>query len=273
MDRYALFGNPVAGSPSPAIHAAFARQTGAALTYQKQAVPTEGFGAMLTAFFDAGGKGLNVTLPFKREAFDLAERSTPRARRARAVNTLWRDAAGALVGDNTDGAGFIRDLTANHSVTLAGRRVLLLGAGGAARGVLAPLLDGRPACLHVANRTGARARALAGEYPHANVGGGDLDTPPGAFDLIVNATSAGHGGAAPRLPADILAPAGVCYDLSYGAAAAPFLAWARDRGAALALDGWGMLVEQAAESFYLWRGVRPETASLIAARQRFLPGC
>ncbi|HET7370373.1 MAG TPA: shikimate dehydrogenase [Gammaproteobacteria bacterium] len=262
-DRYALFGNPVAHSVSPRLHAAFAAQTGQHLHYEKREIAPVDFAAAVDAFFAGGGKGLNITLPFKGDACACASRLTIRAREARAVNTLWQDVDLTLVGDNTDGVGFIRDLTVNHRFSVAGRTVLLLGAGGAARGVLGPLLEQGPARLHVANRTAARAVELAGLYGDNVTGGGLDDWPDERFGLIVNATAAGHAGTVAVPPAERLSGGCVCYDLSYGAAAEPFLAWARTRDTALALDGWGMLVEQAAESFYLWRGIRPETTELL----------
>ncbi|HET8551059.1 MAG TPA: shikimate dehydrogenase [Gammaproteobacteria bacterium] len=262
-DRYALFGHPVAHSVSPQIHAAFARHTGQDLQYEKRDVPLNGFAAAVDAFFAAGGKGLNVTLPFKGEACARAGHLTRRAQAARAVNTLWRAPDGALVGDNTDGVGFIRDLTINNGITVAGKTILLLGAGGAARGVLKPLLELAPARLHIANRTAARAVELA--EGRTVTGGGLDDWPDLRFDLIIDATAAGHTASALAPPSKLLAERCACYDLSYGEAAAPFLEWARRQGITQTLDGWGMLVEQAAESFFLWRGVKPDTGAIIAA--------
>ncbi|HET7570259.1 MAG TPA: shikimate dehydrogenase [Gammaproteobacteria bacterium] len=262
-DRYALFGHPVAHSVSPQIHAAFAQQAGQNLRYEKREIPLDGFAAAVADFFAGGGKGVNATLPFKGEAFACAGRITPRAEAASAVNTLWPADDGTLVGDNTDGVGFVRDLTINKGIAVTGKTVLLMGAGGAARGVLRPLLELAPARLHIANRTAARATELA-EDPNVTGGGFD-DWPDLRFDLIINATAAGHGGSAIAPPPTLLAPGCACYDLSYGDAAVPFLEWARRQGVARTLDGWGMLVEQAAESFFLWRGVKPDTGAVIAA--------
>lgn len=267
--RYAVFGNPVAHSVSPRIHAAFAKQTGHDLSYDKMEVPLDGLDAAVDDFFAAGGKGLNITLPFKAQAFECADHATVEACDAGAVNTLWRESNDTLVGANTDGVGFIRDLTVNQRASLAGRRVLLLGAGGAARGILGPLLQARPAHVHIANRTAARATALAARHPGNVTGAGLDDWPADRFDLVINASAAGHDGATSTPPPDLLGATCVCYDLSYGHAAAAFLDWARTHGAARALEGWGMLVEQAAESFHLWRGVRPETAAIVAHPERY----
>ncbi|HET6655909.1 MAG TPA: shikimate dehydrogenase [Gammaproteobacteria bacterium] len=262
-DRYAVFGNPVAHSVSPQLHAAFAAQTGQHLHYEKCEIAPKDFAAAVDSFFAGGGKGLNITLPFKGDACTCAERLTVRARDARAVNTLWPDVDHTLVGDNTDGVGFIRDLTVNHRFSVTGKTILLLGAGGAARGVLGPLLEQRPARLHIANRTASRAIKLASLYGENITSGGLKHWPDMRFDLVVNATAAGHAGAVAVPPPERLAGKWAGYDLSYGAAAEPFLDWARSHNAAFALDGWGMLLEQAAESFYLWRGVRPNTTAML----------
>ncbi|HDK03168.1 MAG TPA: shikimate dehydrogenase, partial [Gammaproteobacteria bacterium] len=239
--RYAVFGNPIAHSRSPWIHRRFAEQTGRPLHYEAILAPREGFAAALDAFQAAGGRGANVTLPFKEEAWRLCDERTARAERAGAVNTLVLREDGSRLGDNTDGVGLVRDLTVNLGLALAGRRILLLGAGGAARGVLAPLLGERPAALHIANRTAAKALRLAAEaHGPGPVSGGGLDQLPGApFDLLVNATSAGIGGTPPALPDGLLGPDAVCYDLAYGAAAQPFLRWARGQGARVTSDGTG----------------------------------
>ncbi len=267
IDRYAVMGHPVAHSKSPFIHARFAEQTGQAMTYEAIDVAPGEFARAVAAFRDSGGRGLNVTLPFKEDAWRLVDVRSARAERAGAVNTIWFEDHGAH-GDVTDGAGLVHDLVVNHGAILEGRRILLLGAGGAARGVLGPLLDARPARLVVANRTADRARALARAFAaDGPVHGGGLDAlgAEGAFDLIINATSASLAGEMPPLPDTVLGPATWCYDMVYGDAPTVFMEWARGRGAALALDGLGMLVEQAAESFALWRGVRPQTAPVIAA--------
>ena len=269
-DRYAVLGNPVAHSRSPAIHAAFARQTGQALVYERVLAPLGGFEATVRHFAASGGnpgKGCNVTVPFKFEAFALAPRRSERATLAGAANTLRFDPAGWLA-DNTDGVGLVRDIEANAGVALAGRRVLLVGAGGAAAGVLGPLLAARPALVVVANRTPSKAQALvdshtvwAAEHGAALQARG-LDAPSAAFDVVLNASASSLQGAASPVPAAVLAPGALAVDLMYGAAAAPFLAWARAAGA-VARDGLGMLVEQAAEAFFVWRGVRPLTTPVL----------
>jgi shikimate dehydrogenase len=260
-DRYAVFGHPIAHSKSPLIHAAFARQTGQDMTYEAILAPKDGFAATVAAFVAAGGRGANVTVPFKEEAFRLAGRLSPRAQRAGAVNTLVFDADGSF-GDNTDGAGLVADLTRNLHRTLAGGRILLLGAGGAARGVIEPLLDQQPAALVIANRTVNRAQELAQLFGHdvRACGFDALHTP---FDFVINATAASLSGELPPLSPQLFTPDTLAYDMMYGRDT-PFLAFARAQGAATA-DGLGMLVEQAAEAFHLWRGVRPDTAPVIAS--------
>jgi shikimate dehydrogenase len=261
-DRYAVIGNPVAHSKSPWIHAEFARQTRQDIDYQRLEAPLEGFARTLDEFRAAGGRGANVTVPFKDQAFRYCRNAvTERARTAGVVNTLIFEDGGAR-GDNTDGAGLLRDLTVNLGRAIAGARILLMGAGGAAQGVLAPLLAARPRRLIVANRTADRARALARRYG-ATAGGGYDEFRGEQFDLLVNATSAGLAGEAPPLAPGAFAPGALGYDMVYGRDT-PFLAAARAAGAE-ARDGSGMLVEQAAESFLLWRGVRPDTAPVLAA--------
>jgi len=262
-DRYAVVGNPVAHSRSPAIHAAFARQTGEDIEYTRLLAPLDGFARTVAEFRDAGGKGVNVTLPFKGEAFRLATTLAARARLAEAANTLRFDPDG-VYGDNTDGPGLVRDVTVNLGVALAGRRVLLIGAGGAASGVVPALLGAGVARLVIANRTEDRAAALARRHgaPVAACGLDALGDEP--FDVLINATSAGLAGAAPPLPAGAVAPGALAYDMVYGPLAEPFLAAARRAGATRLADGLGMLVEQAAESFLVWRGIRPDTAPVLA---------
>lgn len=262
-DLYAVFGNPIAHSKSPLIHAEFARQTGQDLVYEARLAPLDGFAAAVDAFRAEGGKGANVTVPFKGEAFRYATALTARARLAEAVNTLKFEPAGVL-GDNTDGIGLVRDITLNLGEPVRGRRVLLMGAGGAARGVLSPLLDEEPALLFIANRTPERAEALAARFAALGpVRGGGYEALGGQrFDLVINATSASLEDALPPLPESVFAPGALAYDMMYGRQT-PFMAFAREHGAR-ACDGLGMLVEQAAESFFLWRGVRPETAPVIA---------
>ena len=266
-DRYAVMGNPVAHSLSPRIHALFARQTGQAMVYSAIYVELDRFARALDEFQSEGGKGLNVTLPFKHEAWALCRQRSARAQRAGAVNTVLFQPDGTRYGDTTDGVGLVRDLLLNHGAELTGRGVLLLGAGGAARGVLEPLLEQRPARLRIANRTAEKATALAREFSDLGPvqGGGLNDLGAERFDLIVNATAASLQGQVPPLPDSVLAEGGLCYDMMYGAAPTVFMRWALAHGAGKAVNGLGMLVEQAAESFYLWRGLRPATAPVIAA--------
>ncbi len=264
-DNYAVFGNPVAHSKSPLIHRLFAQQTGQRLQYQAVLVPPDRFAAALDRFQALGGKGLNITLPFKAEAWAAATRRSARAERCGSVNTLWFDAAGRRCGETTDGIGLMRDL-ARLGMGVRGRRVLILGAGGAVRGVLADILEQAPSRLVIANRTPARAIEL---LQHLGAGDGALGCgydalAGGEFDLIINGTSMVLHGELPPLPAGIVATGGACYDMVYGDVATVFCRWARDQQAALVSDGLGMLVEQAAESFRIWRGVRPETAAVIA---------
>lgn len=262
----ALFGHPVRHSVSPQLHAAFGERAGIDLAYERRDTEPGTLAGALEAFAAEGGLGGNVTLPLKAEALDCCATLSDRARAAGAVNTLKRE-AGGWHGDNTDGAGFYRDLTINLGFDPGGRRILVVGAGGAAAGVLAPLLSGGPDMLMIANRTGDSARALARRADDPRVAGCGLDLllDLTAFDLVVNATSAGHAGRAPDLPASVLAEGAWCYDLSYGKPARPFVAWARAGGAARVADGRGMLVEQGAESFEVWFGVRPDTSGLVAS--------
>jgi len=263
-DVYAVIGNPIAHSKSPRIHAEFARQTGEDLRYEAVLAPRDGFAAAVVEFRAAGGKGLNVTVPFKLDAFALATERTERAVQAQAVNTLKFDGASAL-GDNTDGAGLVADLTGRLDFALDGKRVLIMGAGGAARGVILPLLRERPASIAIANRTVEKARALQRQFePFGTVtSGGYAELSGRSFDLVVNATSAALAGELPPLPPGIFAPGALAYDMIYGPDHSRFEAHARKDGAACVADGLGMLVAQAAESFLLWRGVRPDTAPVI----------
>ncbi|MBS0371028.1 MAG: shikimate dehydrogenase [Proteobacteria bacterium] len=266
MDRYAVIGNPIAHSKSPRIHTLFAAQTGQPLSYEALLAPLDAFVATVEAFRAAGGRGLNVTVPFKLEAFDFADRHTPRALAAGAVNTLAFGPDGVL-GDNTDGAGILRDITVNLGCPVEGRRVLLLGAGGAARGTILPVLDAKPASLTIANRTAVKAAELADEFstgPLRPQGCGFADLAGQDFDVVINATSASLSDAAPDLPAGLYAPGSLAYDMMYGKGDTPFMRAAREQGAARLADGLGMLVEQAAESFLLWRGIRPATAPVLA---------
>lgn len=257
-DRYAVIGNPVAHSKSPWIHAEFAAACRQDIEYTRIKAPPDGFARAVGEFRAAGGKGLNVTLPFKLEAYRYCERPSPRAKAAEAVNTL--SFADAVHGDNTDGAGLVRDLVGNLGIELERRSVLLMGAGGAAQGVAGTLLEAGAARLVIANRTLAKAEALAARFSGASASG-YAALAAESFDIIVNATSAGLAGDAPRLPAGVLHKASVAYEMVYGRDT-PFLAAARLAGARTC-DGLGMLVEQAAESFFLWRGVRPQTAAVL----------
>lgn len=265
-ERYAVMGNPIAHSQSPRIHALFARQTGEDLVYNGILVPIDGFAAAVAEFETGGGRGLNITVPFKLEASNEVDRRTVRAERAGAVNTIAMTPAGRL-GDNTDGTGLIRDLRHNHGVELHGRRVLVLGAGGAVRGALPSLLAEAPAEVVLANRTRERAEAIAAVLADlGRVTVYDLaDLAGERFDLVINGTSAGLQGEIPALPEDLRIGGATAYDMVYGEAPTAFCRWALDHGAARALDGLGMLVEQAAESFLLWRGIRPQTAAVIQA--------
>ena len=272
MDRYAVIGHPIAHSKSPQIHAAFARQTAQDISYEAILAPLDGFVATVQAFRAAGGRGMNVTVPFKLEAFALADRHTPRARAAGAVNTLAFGADGIL-GDNTDGAGLVCDLTVNLGCALQGRRVLLLGAGGAARGAILPLLGERPAVLAIANRTMAKAeelvRAFAADAGETRLSASSFAALAGqSFDVIINATAASLSDDVPPLPPGLYADGALAYDMMYGRGDTAFMAAARTDGAARVADGLGMLVEQAAESFTLWRGIRPDSRAVLAELRR-----
>lgn len=276
MDRYAVIGHPIAHSKSPRIHAAFARQTGQALCYEAILAPLDGFSTSVHAFRAAGGRGMNVTVPFKLEAYALADQHTPRACAAGAVNTLSFNSEGIL-GDNTDGAGLVRDLSIHLGCTLKGGRILLLGAGGAARGALLPLLDEQPAVLTIANRTPRKAQELASRFADSaastQLSACDFEALAGQqFDLVINATAASLADAAPALPGGLYAPGALAYDMMYGRDDTPFIAAARADGAARTADGLGMLVEQAAESFALWRGLRPDSSAVLAELRRELGG-
>jgi shikimate dehydrogenase len=263
-DHYAVVGNPVAHSRSPQIHAEFARQTAQDMDYISLFAPLDGFEAAIVKFRDDGGKGVNVTLPFKMHAFRLATRHSERAQQAQAVNTLKFE-SGQTFGDNTDGAGLVRDIEINLGFALAGKRVLLMGAGGAARGVLLPVLERKPARLVIVNRTPGKALALVHHFARWEncAGAGYPDLAGMQFDIVINATSASVSGDVPPLPADIFAPNAFAYDMMYSQDHTPFMQFSRAHGAARVADGIGMLVEQAAESFLVWRGVRPQTAPVI----------
>lgn len=274
-DRYAVIGHPVAHSQSPKIHAMFAAQTGQDIVYEKLLAPLDGFAESLRTFIAAGGRGANVTLPFKLEAYEAADEVSERARHARAANTLTFD-AGRIHADNTDGVGLVRDIGTNLGVAPEGKRVLLMGAGGAARGVLLPLLEARPAILVIANRTVEKALQLANNNQHQPQaahtvlsGAGFADLAGHQFDIVINATSSSLSDELPPLPDGLFAAGALAYDMMYGKGLTAFLSYAQAQNAAHLADGLGMLVEQAAESFWIWRGVRPDTGPVMQAlRQR-----
>jgi shikimate dehydrogenase len=265
IERYALVGYPVGHSRSPLIHQLFARQTGSRISYELIEADDSQLETAVLGFKAAGGKGMNVTVPHKEAAFVMATETGKAAEVARAVNTLSFSGKG-IRGDNTDGVGFIRDLTVNQSQQIEGERVLILGAGGAARGILGPLLDARPESLTIANRTTARAQMLSQDFGGSGtvrVCRFDDLRELGAFSVVINATSAGLHGEQPPFPRSLVTARSFCYDLAYSLKQTPFVGWARENGAGRAVQGWGMLVEQAAESFAIWRGVRPDTAPIL----------
>ena len=272
MDCYAVMGNPIHQSKSPNIHQAFADQEKQSIEYKAQLVPTEGgaFDEAVKQFFAEGGRGLNVTVPFKEKAWELAEIRSPAAEKAGAVNTLsYNTQLKKYLGDNTDGCGLLKDLTKNLGAVLADKRVLILGAGGAVRGVMEPLLSEGPSCLIIANRTVEKAQQLV-ELFAASAGAVDMQAlsfealeQQAGFDVIINGTSASLQGDLPPLPEKIVTPTTFCYDMMYAATPTVFNQWAKDQGAAQTEDGLGMLVEQAAEAYYIWRGFRPDTQSVI----------
>ena len=260
--RYAVVGNPIRHSKSPLIHSMFAQQTGESIVYSTRLATAEDFADFVRRFFDDGGGGLNVTVPFKQAARALCEHLAPNAARSKAVNTLF-SRGGELHGANTDGIGLVRDISGNLGVKISGRRILLLGAGGAVRGVLPALEERSPASMTVWNRTPERAAALAAEFPASLQAAGSEQLRGRQFDLIINGTSSSLQGSMPEVDAAWLASGCCCYDMVYADTATRFQRWARESGAAVAADGLGMLVEQAAESFRIWRGVSPETAPVI----------
>jgi shikimate dehydrogenase len=275
-DRYAVMGNPVSHSKSPQIHSAFARQTGQRLEYTAIQVDAGGLEQAVGNFRANGGKGLNITVPFKQDAWRLVDTRSPAAEQAGAVNTIVFRDNGGLHGDNTDGTGLVRDITDNNHITIHGKRLLLMGAGGAARGVLRPLLDEAPENLVIVNRTADRAISLAAAFQprqqdtatdgdNEAINGCGYDELPGQqFDLVINATAASLHGELPPLPDGLLADGACCYDMMYGDEPTVFLRWAQAHGAVACVDGLGMLVEQAAAAFELWRGVRPDSRAVIA---------
>jgi shikimate dehydrogenase len=265
-DRYAVIGHPIDHSRSPWIHARFAQQTGERIDYGTIDAAPQELAERVRDFFAGGGSGLNVTVPHKQAVLPLLQELSDRARVAGAVNLILRTDDGALRGDNTDGSGLVRDLTHNLGVPIAGQRLLLLGAGGAARGIIAPLLALHPAELIIANRAAQRAADLAKEFARFGAvrGAGYAELGRQHFALVINATSAGLRQEVPPLPVAVLDATTVCYDLSYARDSTRFVQWAREQGVARSIPGAGMLVEQAAESFLLWRGVRPDTTAVLA---------
>lgn len=264
-DKYAVIGHPIHHSKSPRIHTEFARQTGENIEYTAIDVPVEDLQSSLQQLRDVLKlKGINVTVPFKEQVWNICRKCSDRAEHAGAVNTVIFQDDGTLYGDNTDGIGLCRDLTENHHITLKGKRILLLGAGGASRGVIGPLLDYQPAYLFIANRTAEKARQLAEIFSnYGAIEGGGWNDMQGQFDVIINATSASLHGEVPPLADNILNDNTCCYDMMYGDTDTAFLQWAKTRHTAKTIDGLGMLIEQAAEAFFIWRGIRPETASVM----------
>jgi len=273
-DRYAVMGNPINHSKSPLIHSLFAQQTGQRMEYSAIQVDPGGFPQAVGNFLANGGKGLNITVPFKQEAWALADTRSPRAQLAGAVNTLVIASDGGITGDNTDGAGLVRDLSANLATALAGKRIVVLGAGGAVRGVLGPLLEQGPASILVANRTANRAQELAQIFSaHGPVlACGFEDLPAESCDVLINGTAASLHGELPPLPPAIINNATLCYDMMYGAEPTVFMQWCRQQGAGKVSDGLGMLVEQAAAAFFIWRGVQPQTIPVIQEVRRQIAG-
>lgn len=273
VDQYAVFGNPVAHSQSPLIHKLFAEQTGQSLSYTRQLVEPGHFAEAVRDFAAHNGKGLNITVPYKHEAWELADQLSERARRAGAVNTIKIN-DNSYFGDNTDGVGLVRDLVNNHSITIEQSHVLILGAGGAVSGVIEPILNQNPARLIIANRTVEKALNLAHQFSDlGTITGCALDDPivsQAAFNVVINGTSASLKGELPSLPTILFSEQGCAYDMMYAAEATPFMKWAIQNGAITVCDGLGMLVEQAAESFYIWRHARPETKPVIDAIRQAL---
>ncbi len=272
LDQYAVMGNPIGHSKSPLIHSLFAEQTGQKLEYRAILVELKLFNEAVREFQEQKGKGLNVTVPFKRDAWRLVDERSECAELAGAVNTIVVREDGTLYGDNTDGVGMVRDIKENLGIAIAGKRVLLLGAGGAVRGVLGPLLQENPSEVVIANRSPERAQELADDFENfGKVEGSSFDDLDGTrYDIVINGTSSSLKGEVPPLPEGILTKDAFCYDMMYGGEPTAFLRWAEDEGCEKLSDGLGMLVEQAAESFNIWRGVRPQTAPVIKAVRKQL---
>lgn len=266
IDQYAVFGHPINHSKSPRIHTLFAEQTQQKLIYTAQEVPAESFETAITHFFEQGGKGLNCTVPLKELAWQRADTLSERAQFSKAVNTLVLQKDGSLLGDNTDGIGLVKDLTINHNISLDNKRILILGAGGASRGIIGPIMEQSPAHIVIVNRTVEKAITLKNEFSQlGNIAGCAYDDiKNNEFDLIINATSASLTGELPPLSDTLLTKQGHCYDLAYSNQSTAFVKWGLTHHAEKSLDGLGMLVEQAAEAFYIWRGVCPQTKEIIA---------
>lgn len=272
IDRYAVFGNPISQSKSPFIHTLFARQTNQSLTYTAESPNKDAFQQAAAEFFAQGGKGCNVTVPFKEDAYRFATRLTERAQLAGAVNTLKKLDDGDIIGDNTDGEGLVQDLL-QYQAPLKGARILLIGAGGAARGVIKPLLDQQPAEIVVTNRTFAKAQLLAEMFaPYGTISACEMSEVNQAFDVIINSTSSSLSGELPEISAAIFTEQAVVYDMMYGAGKTTFNQWAHEHGVVRVFDGLGMLVGQAAESFMLWRGLRPGTKQILRELRKNLEG-
>jgi len=269
MDKYAVIGNPIAHSKSPQIHHLFAQQAGEDIMYEALLSPVDEFKETVAAFRNGGGKGLNVTVPFKQEAWELADELSDYAQHAGAVNTLVFQEDGGIYGANTDGIGLVRDLVANHQSAIQDKRILILGAGGAVRGVLQPILQQLPKALFIANRTPERAVQLAADMQSmreaCHLAGGGFADIEGEYDLIINGTAASLQGIMPPIPETCLATGVHCYDMMYGGRPTAFEFWCEDQGAAKVMNGLGMLVEQAAESFSIWRGKMPDTKPVLEA--------
>lgn len=265
-DNYAVIGNPISHSKSPLIHSEFARQTEQDMAYTAIEVPLDGFANSLKQLRDVLKlRGINITVPFKEQAWQQIENKSERAMRAGAINTILFNQDGSMYGENTDGIGLCQDLTVNHAVSLKDKRILLLGAGGAARGVVEPILAHQPKALFIANRTASKAEQLAKIFAElGTVRGGGFDDITAQFDVVINATAASLQGDVPPLPDNLLADNACCYDMMYSDNDTAFITWAKNHGAAKTIDGLGMLVEQAAEAFRLWRGIKPATNHVIA---------